>query len=142
MAGRVFGALLVADPPEQSADDLMETLQASRGSISQMTRLLEAGGLIERVSKPGERRVYYRNKPDAWYHATRSRAPQMTQMRCLAEKGLGVLGSDDPEVRRGLEDMLDFYRFMESEMPALLEHWYEHRRRRGFPDDPAAEDRA
>ncbi|MEJ2288705.1 MAG: MarR family transcriptional regulator, partial [Deinococcales bacterium] len=63
MAGRVLGALLVADPPEQSADELVATLHASRSSVSTMTRLLEGAGLIERVSRPGDRKLYYRNRP-------------------------------------------------------------------------------
>jgi len=127
MAGRLLGALLIADPPEQSAEELAETLQASRGSISTMTRLLEGLGLIERVSKPGERRDYFRNKPDAMYQATKTKAGTLTSMRRLAEKGLLLMAGRSPEVRRGLEDMYEFYTFWEREMPRVLERWYRER---------------
>ena len=130
MAGRVLGALLIADPPEQSAEDLAETLQASRGSISTTTRLLEMPGLIERVSKPGDRRVYYRNRPDAWYQATRREAAALGQMRELADKALDLLEGAPDEVRQGAEDMREFYAFWEREMPAVLDHWHRHTRRR------------
>ncbi len=123
MSGRVLGALLVADPAERSADELAETLQASRGSISTSTRYLIQLGFVERVSKPGERRDYFRNKPGAWVEMTRRGLEEARLYRELAERGLGLLESDDPEVRRGLEEMRDFYTFVEREFPSVFERW-------------------
>ena len=123
MEGRVLGALLLADPAEQSAEELMETLQASRGSISTATRHLIQVGFVERVSKPGERRDYFRNKPGAFVEMARRGTEQLRQFRSLAERGLALLESDDPDVRLGLEEMRDFYAFAEREFPKLLERW-------------------
>jgi len=125
MAGRVLGALLLADPPERSAEDLAGTLRASRGSISTSTQMLERMGLIDRVSRPGERRTYFRNKPHAFHEVMKREMEAITAFRRLAEKGLTLLETDDPEVRRGLEEMRDFYRFFEREFPAILARWEE-----------------
>ncbi|CAN5542083.1 MarR family transcriptional regulator [soil metagenome] len=123
MAGRVLGALLVAEPSEQSAEDLALGLQASRGSISTSTRLLEQTGIIERVSKPGQRRDYFRNRPGAWAEVTKRRMAAVVAFRQLAEKGLRVVGSEDLEVRRGLEEMRDFFSYWEEEFPSIFERW-------------------
>ena len=64
MAGRILAWLLICDPPEQSMPDLVEVLQASKSSVSTMTRHLIQFGMIERVSLPGERRDFYRAMPD------------------------------------------------------------------------------
>ncbi|MBA3470937.1 MAG: hypothetical protein H0T53_14985 [Herpetosiphonaceae bacterium] len=40
MAGRILGWLLICDPPAQSAADLAAALDASKGSISGITRQL------------------------------------------------------------------------------------------------------
>lgn len=128
MAGRILAALLVATPPEQSAADLADTLQASRGSISTMTRLLETPGLIQRVRKRGDRKVYYRNTPDAWYQAMRNEAASMRTVRALAERGADLMRHEPDEARRGIEDTLEFLDFWEREMDAVLERWNEHRR--------------
>lgn len=130
MAGRILGALLVADPPDQSADELTETLQASRGSISTMTRFLEHRGLIERVSRPGDRRTYYRNKPNAWFDVTRAEIKAISVLRQLADKGLEIIDSDDPAVRLGLEEMQEFYAFWEREFPAVFAKWERERQER------------
>ena len=60
MAGRVFGWLLISDPPYQSSTELAEALMASKGSISTTTRLLIQLGLAERFVIPGERHDNFR----------------------------------------------------------------------------------
>jgi len=128
MVGRVLGALMVADPPEMSAEELAEVLRASRGSISTATRTLEQIGLVERVGRTGERRDYFRNKPGAWHELTRRRLEGIGVFRELAERGLRILdaeGRGKPEVRLGLEEMRDFYAFWEREVPAIFERWEE-----------------
>src|SRR5205807_610261 len=66
MVGRVLGWLLVCDPPEQSAADLADHLQASRGSISTATRVLLRMGLLERTRVRGERFDRFQARPGAW----------------------------------------------------------------------------
>ena len=127
MAGRVFGALLVADPPDQSAEDLANTLQASRSAISGATTLLETMGLIERTRKPGDRKDYFRNKPNAWYEAVKKEMMMMSALRELANKGLDIVATDDPDVTLGLREMRDMILFFEQEVPPLFERWEKKR---------------
>ena len=123
MAGRVLAALLVAEPAEQTADELAGTLQASRGSISSATRYLIQQGFIERMAKPGERRDYYRNKPGAWITMMRRGTEQFRTFKEMAERGLNLLHSDDTEVPRGLKEMRDFYAVVERDLPEIFAKW-------------------
>ena len=126
MVGRVLGMLLVSGLEEHSAGELAGLLRASRGSISSATRTLVQTGLVQRVSRPGERRDYFRVRPGAWNELMRERMAQVYAMREMAERGLSVLDSVDsgePEARRGLEEMRDFYAYWERELPAVLERW-------------------
>lgn len=123
MAGRVLGWLLISDPPHQSPAELAETLQASKGSISTMTRLLEQIGLIERISLPGERRDYFRIKPNAWTELTSRRLAQITAFREVATRGLDLLAPDQPQLRQRLQEMHDIHAFFEAELPRLIEQW-------------------
>ena len=123
MVGRVMGVLLVSDPPERSAKELAESLRASRGSISSATRTLGQIGLIERSARPGERRDYFRVKPGVWSELMQRELEALPVFRRMAERGLGLVGSGNPEARRGLEEMRDFYAYWEKELPAVLERW-------------------
>ena len=138
MAGRILGALLLAEPPEQTADQLAGTLRASRSSISTMTRLLEHTGLIDRVSKPGDRRLYYRNRPDAWHQRTLGAIEPIRHMRRLAEKGLRLMDGAQPEALQGLVDMYRFYAYWEREMPRMIDAWEEARANGELPEPPVA----
>jgi DNA-binding transcriptional regulator GbsR (MarR family) len=128
MAGRILGWLLICDPPHQSPGELAEVLQASKGSISSMTRLLEQLGLIDRLSLPGERRDYFRIRNESWTALFRRRMELVSNFRQLADRGLALLSEQTPEQRRRLEEMRDMYAFFEYEVPRLLERW-EHERR-------------
>ena len=44
MAGRLWGYLLICDPPEQTSEEIAGALHASRGAISGTVRLLEPIG--------------------------------------------------------------------------------------------------
>ena len=123
IAGRVLSALLVAEPPEQTAEQLAATLQASRGAISGGTTTLETLALIERRRRPGDRKDDFRNKPNAWFEATKKQAAMITHLRGLAEKGLAVMESGDADATQGLRDMRDMLRFYERELPELLKRW-------------------
>ena len=58
IAGRVLAYLLVSPDP-RSLDELAETLQVSKSSVSTGARRLERMGTVERVTIPGDRRDYY-----------------------------------------------------------------------------------
>lgn len=128
MAGRVLGWLLVCDPPEQTMQDLAEQLHASMGSVSTMTRLLDQLGLIERTSVPGERKVRYRIRPDAWTKTWDEHIEQARSFLSIADKGLALLEGLDAERRERLEGMREYTNFYVEQLPILIAKWEEHSR--------------
>ena len=128
MSGRIFGCLLIADPPHQSTSQLTEALMASKGSISTSTRFLIRLGLIERHSLLGVRHDYFRLRPDAWQHLIRhGLEDEIKMVRQLAEHGLELLAGNTPLTRKWLGEMCDIYSFLEQEFPALLKRWEQER---------------
>ncbi|NJN88358.1 MAG: MarR family transcriptional regulator [Leptolyngbyaceae cyanobacterium SL_7_1] len=123
MAGRIFGWLLISNPPQQSHSELANVLQASKGSISTMTRLLIQLSLIERVSLPGDRRDYFQIKPKAWKHITEQRLAQIVAFRQLADRGLDLLQTSPPQLRTRLQELRDIHAFWERELPYLNQRW-------------------
>ncbi|HEX9118788.1 MAG TPA: MarR family transcriptional regulator [Anaerolineae bacterium] len=123
MAGRILGWLLICDPPEQSAGQLATVLQASKGSLSTMTRLLIQIELIERVGLPGRRRDYFRIKAGAWPHLIKAQMQVMTGLHQTVERGLVLLDDKAPDLRRRLLEAHDLYAFLERELPLLFQRW-------------------
>lgn len=123
IAGRVIGWLLISDPPEQTPAQLTAALQVSRSSISSAMRLLTPSGLVERTRRRGDRNEYFRIAPDGWSRMLMRRYAQTASFREVTERGLELLAAADPARRERLENVTDLYRFLETELPALLERW-------------------
>jgi DNA-binding transcriptional regulator GbsR (MarR family) len=121
MAGRVLGALLLGPADGQTAAELAGTLQASKGSISNMTQLLIHYRFIERTVRAGDRRDRFIVKPDAWIRMELWRLELMQRLPELASQGLELLGPDgNPEP---LEEVRDMYAFLQRELPKLFDRW-------------------
>ena len=56
--GRVYGWLLICDPPKQSLTELAQTLSVSKASVSTVARQLQEGGLIERLPSSTRQHQY------------------------------------------------------------------------------------
>lgn len=121
--GRVTGWLLISDPPEQTPAQLAAALQVSRSSISSAIRLLTPSGLVERTRRRGDRNEYFRIAPDGWSRMLMRRYARTTAFREVTERGLDLLAEATPERRERLTNVTDLYRFLEAELPALLERW-------------------
>lgn len=130
MAGRILGRLVIAEVPEQSSSELAEALQASKGSISTMTRLLIQLGLIERVARPGDRRDYFRLRPHLWPRLVRQRAALFGVLRQAAERGLRLVPHQSGGQAQRLREMRDLFAFLEQEIPLALARW------QGMSDQP------
>jgi DNA-binding transcriptional regulator GbsR (MarR family) len=129
MAGRILGCLLISDQPYLSSTELSEILQASKGSLSTMTRFLLQMGLIERVGLPGRRRDYFQIKSGAWTQLVRHAVYELSALRKLAERGLELMEGQDSELKRRLQEARDLFSYMEQEYPLLIERWErEHRK--------------
>ena len=128
MAGRIFGWLLVCEPPHQSAEQLANIVEASKGSISSMTRLLIQMGMVEKIGIPGKRDTYYRMRSGSWTELMKNHLANLTAMRKLAEGGLDLIAGRAPESRQRLQELRDFHAFLEREIPAMLDRYEQGRR--------------
>lgn len=123
MAGRIFGWLLVCEPPHQSAEQLANIVEASKGSISSMTRLLIQMGMVERIGIPGKRDTYYRIRSGSWTELMKNHLANLTAMRKLAERGLDLIAGRAPGSQQRLQELRDFHVFLEREIPSLLDRY-------------------
>jgi len=59
-------ALLLITPEDLTTEEIMETLQISRGNANMTLRDLIGWGLVEKRHKPGERKEYFYADKDTW----------------------------------------------------------------------------
>jgi DNA-binding transcriptional regulator GbsR (MarR family) len=126
MTGRVLGWLLICDPVEQTAAQLAEALDASKGSISGATGMLVRARLVDRLHIRGERADRFRIRPDAWDDQIRD--PNVDAAREVIAQGLEALAGEPAARRARLEELDQFYAWWQSRMPALYDEWQEYKR--------------
>ncbi len=123
MAGRMWGWLLICDPPEQTAADIAEALHASRGAISGTARMLSNAGFIRRSTRRGDRREYFSAPPEGLQQFMGNAGRVYRQLRELMERGLAAMDGRTVEDRARLQEFRDVMAYIETEVPALLERY-------------------
>lgn len=87
IAGRILGYLTLA-PEECSLDEIASALGVSRASVSTDARRLMQEGLLERLSRPGDRRDYYRLAPESLRSSLRARIERLRRYHELIKGAL------------------------------------------------------
>jgi DNA-binding transcriptional regulator GbsR (MarR family) len=108
IAGRIVALLIVRGEP-LSFDDLAETLQISRGSVSTNTRLLEERGILRRVSRLGERKDLFEIGHDVHLRMLESMLRRQQRMRDLAAESRRAFPPSASRARASLKEMEDFF---------------------------------
>lgn len=127
ISGRIVGWLLVCVPEHQTAAQIQEGVRASKGSVSTVLRQLVDFGLIERLGLPGDRRTYYRLRPDGWVTLFETKMRFIHAYRDAAQRWARRL-ADDPKRRERIDEMAGLYRFLADELDRALARWRRGRR--------------
>jgi DNA-binding transcriptional regulator GbsR (MarR family) len=122
IAGRLYAILLLSDEP-QSLDDLAAALGVSKASVSTDARRLFERGIVERVTRPGDRRDYYEVAPDFVADKVRSRVDQWRRLRQMAVDLREADATLSPIVRQRLDDIDDLYASIVDCVQATLNDW-------------------
>jgi predicted transcriptional regulator len=123
MAGRVMGFLVTCASAEQTFDDIVDAVSASRSSVSVATQLLLRLELIERFGVPDERRDRYRIREEAWTTMLRQDIASALELKELAESGLAALKGAPRGQTTRLRAMRDFYAFLGESLEPVLAAW-------------------
>ena len=121
---------MVCAPPEQTEAQIAEALQASRGSINTMTRLLQVWG-AESLGVAGRLGGCYRIKPGSSVKLLHNEARMFWEIPSLAERRLEAVRNEPLRVRERLRllEGRDLFAFVEKEYPLLIEKWQQKRRK-------------
>jgi DNA-binding transcriptional regulator GbsR (MarR family) len=129
MPARVFVTLLASETTALTAAQLAERLQVSPAAISGAVRFLLQLGLANRDREPGSRRDVFGVDDEVWFRVVERRMRETTKWGVHLSAGLAAVGEQTPAATR-LSEMIDFFNFLDEEMPDLLQRWHEQRKRR------------
>ncbi|MET8162403.1 hypothetical protein ABZT47_39100 [Sphaerisporangium sp. NPDC005289] len=126
--GRLYGWLMICDPPDQSLTGLAATLGVSKTAVSTVARQLELSGMVERVPTSA-REHRYRMVGGGWDQVMRVQLAIVRQSLDTLDFGLSIIGDDRPGQRGRLEDTREFFAFILQDSDGMFERWKEYRER-------------
>jgi hypothetical protein len=114
---RVTAWMMVCQPPEQSAQEIQAGLGLSAAAVSTATRQLISAGMLERVSRRGDRHIYYRLASGSWDAPLEAKLRALGRLRQVAESGIEAAGG---RADYRLIEMRDAFAWFEDEMGQYL----------------------
>lgn len=122
IAGRIFGRLLLSAEP-LSLDGLAEELAVSKASVSTETRILEHRGLLERVGRPGDRKVYYQVGADLPIRTMELRLDRIRRFQLLMHEAPTQPGPTARVVRSRLREIESAYELVHQAVERAVTEW-------------------
>ena len=131
MPARVLMALMVAETRGLTAQELGDRLGVSAAGISGAVRSLQNVRMVHRVPQPGSRRAVYELPEHSWYTASIAKNPLYDHLGLLAERAVDAIGDADSLASQRVQEMHDFFAFIQKRMPQVLDEWEAERAVRG-----------
>jgi hypothetical protein len=114
---RITAWMMVCDPPEQSARQIQDGLHLSAAAVSAATQQLITAGMLERVSRQGDRKIYYRLASGSWDAPLAAKLRALGRLRQVADKGIEAAGKG-ADYR--LIEMRDAFAWFEGQLDELI----------------------
>jgi DNA-binding transcriptional regulator GbsR (MarR family) len=108
IAGRIIGLMILNARPF-SFDELSKALKISRGSVSTNTRMLEAWGVLQRVSMPGERQDYFKLAKRPYSQMLERQLDKTRRVRSEVAQARDRIPEDHAIARTRVDELIRFY---------------------------------
>ncbi len=128
MSGRILGYLMSSPEESVSFEDIRARLHASKGSISGNINFLLAQKIINRTMKPGDRKTYYCFSAKSVYQVFDQKVQSITEMKKLLIRANEINNNPLLNKHAQISETVDFYNFLEKELPKLKEKWEQHKK--------------
>lgn len=127
LPARVIMALTATDEGRLTAEELMRILGVSRAAISGAITLLGVLGYVRTTTVRGSRRHVYALPDRPWYTSTLTRPELYHHIAEVIAAGAADIPAG--AARERIEEMADFFVYLENRLPELLREWQERRGR-------------
>ncbi|KEO74147.1 GbsR/MarR family transcriptional regulator [Anditalea andensis] len=122
--GRIMGFLMVVPGAEATFDDIIEHLKMSKSAVSYGINILLSQKKIEFLTKPGERKRYFKISTHTWSADFQDQIEGILEFERLISAIIEIKGEDSPQFVNDLKKMKRFLQFLQSEIPYLIEKYW------------------
>lgn len=122
-AARIAALLLVSDKLELTFDEICEMLNLSKSATSNSLNLLLTMNRIEYITKPGDRKRYFRSNLSDWKETMKNKFLEFDKVHKIMNEVLAQRPHSTNDFNLKLEEFIHFMEFMKREIPFLFKKW-------------------
>lgn len=122
-SSRILALLLIADKTEQTFDEIRETLNLSKSATSNGINKLLGTQQIEYITKPGDRKRYFRSLMMSWEDRMAANLQAKFYLNTLLKEIRENRTSETEAFNKKLDEVIDFMDYMMKEVPKVVEKW-------------------
>jgi DNA-binding transcriptional regulator GbsR (MarR family) len=122
-ASRIYALLMISDKNELTFEEIYETLNMSKSAVSNSLNFLIASNQVDFITRPGERKRYFRCKIKSLKEGVQKTLESMEVFNSILKKVLEERSEESKEFNKGLEDVVSYLDFMKEQLPALFVKW-------------------
>lgn len=122
-AARIAALLLVSDKLELTFDEICEMLNLSKSATSNSLNLLLTMNRIEYITKPGDRKRYFRSNLSDWKETMKVKFLDFDKVNKIMREVLSQRPHSTNDFNLKLEEFIQFMEFMNREIPILFKKW-------------------
>jgi DNA-binding transcriptional regulator GbsR (MarR family) len=126
---RIMALLLVCDKTELAFEEIIQLLQLSKSAVSNALNSLLATERLEYITRPGDRRRYFRSCISQWEKDLGKKMQEMLAASQLMREVLEQRPKSTPEFNNALKQVIDFMSFLQAELPAVYTKWIEQQKK-------------
>ena len=121
---RLFAYLLLSDPPEVDFYTIQEFMGDSKSTISNALNRLMTEGRIDYITRPGDRRRYFRINSRQWLARIQSRLLNVTPLAGMLDRVLELRQTTNtPDFNAELQHIRRYFAHLEQELPRVVHKW-------------------
>ena len=125
---RISGLLLVSDRLELTFEEIYTTLNISKSAASNSISLLLNTHRIEYITKPGDRKRYFKVRIDQWEKMLMERFQGFSDYIALIQEIHDQRTKTTKVFNANLKEAISFITFMSEEFPSIYKKWRKNKK--------------
>lgn len=122
-AARILSLMMVSDKVELTFEEIYETLNLSKSATSNALNFLLSTDRAEYITKPGERKRYFRFKLRSLKEGIQQSLVGIGAFNVLLKEVLRLRPDRTGEFNASLQESSQFLDFISQELPKLYQKW-------------------
>lgn len=124
VSGRIFGYLLLSDPPHRTHEEIQEFLQISKSAVNTNLKQLLTQEVVDYLTFSGNRKRYFKVDTERWLQVAKKSAEQVTDFAEILEKVIDSRNKkENDSFNKGLNKVANFYQHLSTGINNTINHW-------------------